>query len=133
MEVDVINACNGLALRKISGTRKDAYLKKIDFVEAVFIIGETALKATGEIDFPMPVIIIDGLSETAARGPVFRIITSDFETTDENAISVSKVEDFNLAKKDMAAGKEIILKCQGISAAELINKLLADMKKIREE
>ncbi len=132
LKVDKVNASNALMLMNVTAAREKAYLEKISSFAAAIILGESGLKAAGGVGFTLPLIIINGLGETSAIGPVIRVLEADFDGSAANAKTVSDTGAFALTAGDLKDGKETILKCQGISAPDLVNKLLSEIAKVRK-
>jgi hypothetical protein len=131
LKAENLSNFNALALRNISDQRKNAYLSEIANIDAIIIIGETGLKSVNLIDFPMPVIIINGAGETLAKGPVFRIFRSDFEEIG-NVANIVKVTDANVVQipdSNLTNKTTMAFKCDGISDEVIINKILDRLKK----
>jgi len=76
LKADKINATNALSLSKISVEREETYLKSLSSSDVVIILGETTLKAVAEIDFTIPVIIINATGKASAKGPVHNIMAT---------------------------------------------------------
>ena len=132
LKVDKVNASNALMLMNVSEAREKAYLEKISSFAAAIVLGESGLKAAGGVGFTLPLIIINAVGETSASGPVTRVLESDFDGSAPNAKTVSDVGAFALTAGDLKDGKETIIKCQGISAPELVNKLLSEIIRVRK-
>ena len=132
LKVDKVNASNALMLMNVPAAREKAYLEKISSFAAAIILGESGLKAAGGVGFTQPLIIINALGETSAKGPVIRVLESDFDGTAPNAKTVSDVEAFAFTAGDLKDGKETIIKCQGVVATDLVNKLLFEIVRVRK-
>jgi len=130
LKAEKLNNFNALALHNISGSRKDAYLKKISHNDAVLIIGETGLKATKSIDFILPLITLDALSESAAVGPIFRVLSAEFDAGNlSNIITVSSSKNVALSANQLKNGSETVFKCGDISEDVLISQILSEIVK----
>ena len=132
LKVDKVNMSNALMLMNVSEARERAYLEKISSSSAAIILGESGLKAAGAIDFTLPLITINALGETSAKGPVIRVLESDFDGSAPNAKTVSDAGAFALTADDLKDGKETIIKCQGVVATDLVNKLLSEIVRLRK-
>jgi hypothetical protein len=62
-----------LALVGATPERKKAYADKVAHNTAVVILGEDALKAVSEIEFSVPVIVVNAAGRCAAKGRVIRV------------------------------------------------------------
>lgn len=132
LKVDKVNMSNALMLMNVSEARERAYLEKISSSSAAIILGESGLKAAGAVDFTLPLITINALGETSAKGPVIRVLESDFDGSAPNAKTVSDAGAFALTADDLKDGKETIIKCQGVVATDLVNKLLFEIVRLRK-
>ena len=119
---------NALALHNISEEREAAYLKKISGSDAVIILGESGLKATRMIHFPMTTIILNAVGQTSAKGPIIRIVDAASvlaQVSGPNVRVVSNVAGVGLSSDDLRANKEVVLKCEGVSGVDVANHVLA--------
>ncbi len=132
LKVDKVNMSNALMLMNVSEARERAYLEKISSSSAAIILGESGLKAAGGVGFTLPLIIINALGETSAKGPVIRVLESAFDGSAPNAKTVSDAGAFALTAGDLKDGKETIIKCQGVVATDLVNKLLFEIVRVRK-
>jgi len=73
LKVDKVDSFSALALVGASGERKKAYADKVAGDTAVVILGEDALKAMAEVEFSVPIIVLNASGPTAAKGRVFRV------------------------------------------------------------
>ena len=132
LKVDRMDTFFAFGLYNISQERESAYIKTIFSNDAVIILGESALKASSQVDFPMAVIIVNAVGKTSARGPIFRVIESDFPEgrSLQNLRSVSNARTFTLVAADLVNRKETRLRCR-TSCGDLVNKLVSEIARGR--
>ena len=75
LKVDKANVTwfGALALVGAPPARKKAYADAVAHNTAVVVLGEDALKAVSEIEFSVPVIVVNAAGKCAARGRVIRV------------------------------------------------------------
>src|SRR5512133_1069260 len=88
LKVDRANVTwfGALALVGAPAERKRAYADAVAKNNAVVILGEDALKAVSEIEFSVPVIVVDAVGKCAARNRVFRVFDSAAAPPDAAAV-----------------------------------------------
>lgn len=135
LQTEQISNFNALALHNITPKREEAYLKKISDMDAVIILGETGLKATSAIGFELPVIIIDGIGETKAKGPVFHIYNSNFESISSvtDGVNVASADEIQINPESLANGATTNYIYSGISDDQVINKILSEIKRLKSK
>jgi|SRR5215471_4560487 len=73
LHVEKVESFSALALVGASPERKKAYSDKVAGDTAVLILGEDALKAVADVEFGVPVILLNATGPTAAKGRVIRV------------------------------------------------------------
>lgn len=116
-----IGATNALSLRNISEKRIKAYTDKISSAAAAVVFGGGALKAVEKIDFPIPLFMVNGNGDTAAKSSVVVLLDDAFSGPTNDAVTVSSIGDIPPLKES----KKIILKCQGIRIADVLNAMIS--------
>lgn len=73
LKVALVHASSALSLVGASAERKKAFGEKVAGATAVVIYGEDALKAAADVEFSVPVIIVNSTGRTAARAQIIRV------------------------------------------------------------
>jgi hypothetical protein len=73
LKVEKIESFSALALVGVSAERKKAYADKVASTTAVVIVGEDAMKAAADVEFSVPLIVVNANGRTAARNRVIRV------------------------------------------------------------
>ncbi len=75
LKVDKANVTwfGALALVGAPAARKKAYADAVSRNTAVVVLGEDALKAVSEVEFSVPLIVVNAAGKCAARGRVIRV------------------------------------------------------------
>ncbi|MCH2548404.1 MAG: hypothetical protein MK052_12480, partial [Alphaproteobacteria bacterium] len=64
----------------------------------------------------LPLITLDALSESAAVGPIFRVLSAEFDAGNlSNIITVSSSKNVALSANQLKNGSETVFKCGDIS------------------
>lgn len=123
------NATNALSLMNISDERKNAYLNGLKGFSAAIIFGESALKAISSINYNIPVVILNAEGSHTAKAGVVRIFDEEFKGSVSGAKPVTDLNSIGLSKSDFTSGKEVSLKCQGVSSVALADKIILMLSK----
>jgi hypothetical protein len=73
LKADKVESFSAMALVGASAEQKKAYGDKVASSTAVVIVGEDALKAAADVEFTVPIIVINANGRTAARNRVVRV------------------------------------------------------------
>ncbi len=103
LNVTLVHASNALSLVGASPEKKKSYGQNVATATAVIIVGEDALKATADIGFSAPVILVNATGPTAATGHIVRVFEA--ASAPPGAIAVGPSQIVNLGNT-----REVILK-----------------------
>ncbi len=111
LKVDTANVVWFGALAMVGATpeRKKAYADKVKGMTAVVILGEDALKAVSEIEFRVPIIVVNATGRTAAKNRVLRVFDTNSPAAPATAApaSPSAVPAILAANRDVALTGEV--------------------------
>ncbi len=109
LKVDKANVTwfGALALVGAPPARKKAYADAVAKNTAVVILGEDALKAVSEIEFSIPVIVVNAAGKCAARNRVIRVFDGASSSAPPSATPVASPTAVPAA---MQAAKDVVLK-----------------------
>jgi predicted proteasome-type protease len=119
-----IGATNALSLMNITDKRKNAYLDKISSSAAVVVFGDGALKAVSKIDFPMPLFIINGDGETAAKNSVVVLLDKSFDGRVDNATQITNLNDI----PQLYGVERVVLFCHGQKIRDVLSTMLSNLR-----
>ena len=108
LKVDKANVTwfGALALVGASPARKKAYADAVARNTAVVVLGEDALKAVSEIEFSVPVIVVNAAGKCAAKGRVIRV----FDAASAAAPAAATPIESAAVPEAVRSGKDLILK-----------------------
>lgn len=132
---DRLSTTNALSLNNISEERESAFLDQIASRAAVILLGQLAMKASKDIDFPMPVVIVGACGESGAAGPVIAVCDADSEPGDGycgSAVSVSSLDSFALAPESLQRGARTAITCEGISLPDMLSRVLSEIARLKK-
>ncbi len=84
-----VDSFNALALVAATPERKETYRAKLSAASMIVIVGEDALKATGEMEFTAPVILVNAAGRIAARNRVVRVFDAEVGASQPSAVEVA--------------------------------------------
>jgi hypothetical protein len=87
LRVGRLESSSALSLVGASAERKKIYTDKVAGTTALVIIGEDALKAVADMEFSVPVIVVNATGQTAARGRVIRVFDGASAPATAQAVS----------------------------------------------
>jgi len=87
LRVGRLESSSALSLVGASADRKKAYTDKIAATSALVILGEDALKAVADMEFAVPVIVVNATGQTAAKGRVIRVFDAASAPAGATAVS----------------------------------------------
>ena len=87
LRVGRLESSSALSLVGASPERKKAYSDKVAGTTALVILGEDALKAVADMEFSVPVIVVNATGQTAAKGRVIRVFDSASAPSTAQAVS----------------------------------------------
>ena len=102
-----VNAFGALALVGAPAARKKAYADSVAKNAAVVIVGEDALKAVAEIEFSVPVIVVNATGKCAARVRVIRVFDAGSTAAPPGAVLGDSIASVGQAVR---SGGEVVLK-----------------------
>ncbi len=109
LKVDKANVVwfGALALVGASPDRKKAYAEKVAHNTAVVIVGEDALKAVSEIEFSVPVIVVNAAGPCAAKGTIIRVFDAASTAAPAAAMVITSPA---MVSDAVRSGKNVMLK-----------------------
>ncbi len=112
LRVPLVHASSALSLVGAPAEKKRAFGDKAAGANVVVIIGEDALKATADVPFAVPVILVNASGPTAATNKIIRVF--DAAMAPPGAIPIAGSGPVNLN----AGGKEVSLKGHTITIVQ---------------
>src|SRR5512141_1159428 len=106
LKVDKVEAFSALALVGATADRKKAYADRVAAFSVLVVVGEDALRATSDVEFTCPVILVGAGGRTAAKNRVIRV----FAASSPNAAVATAITSPASARFEVAkAGREVLL------------------------
>jgi hypothetical protein len=104
LNVALVHASSALSMVGASAERRKAYCDKVASTTAVVILGEDALKALADVEFSVPVILINASGRTAAKSRIVRVFDG---AAPADAVPVASS---GTVTEAMAGGRDVSLK-----------------------
>jgi hypothetical protein len=105
LRIGRLESSSALALVGASAEKKKAYGDKLAGTTAVVILGEDALKAVGDIEFPTSVILVNAAGRANCKGRVIRVFDGAGAPADAQVVTSAAA-----VRGLLAADKEVSLK-----------------------
>jgi hypothetical protein len=106
LKLEKMDSFGALALVGASAERTKAYADRVAGVTAVVVLGEDALKAAANVQFSVPIIVIEGTGPTAAKNKVIRLFAAGSAKAPASAKAAAAGEVAGL----IGAGTDVALK-----------------------
>lgn len=102
----LIHVSNALSLIGAAPDKRKSYVEQLARARVIVILGDHSLKLVGDMGFSAPVILINAIGPTGAKGRIFRVFDKEPPVT---AAAVNSSADVT---KLMAGAGEVVLKGQ---------------------
>jgi hypothetical protein len=121
-----IESFPAFALMNVSAERKQAYIQKIAHLDAVLVLGDEAAKAAAQLEFPIPVVVMNAVGAVRSKGAVVRLFEADFPAAPAGARTIATPD--AIASLEIAkAAAEVAIRCPGTLVPAALERVLAGL------
>jgi hypothetical protein len=115
LRIGRLESSSALSLVGATPEKKKAYGDKLAGVTAVVILGEDALKAVADVEFPTSVIVVNATGHASCKGRIVRVFDGAGAPADAQAVtSASAVKGLLATDKEVSLKGPITTVVQGV-------------------